>query len=396
MGIDMKISNVQARRFLLRHHGLLGEHIFAGKGGIMSFINRMGCVQYDPVDICGRTADIVLHSRIHSYKKADLYALLYDERRLIDYFDKNLCILPIAYFPIFLHERLEGVTYAAAYEQRGGDAVKDMEMLVRKLIEKRGHISAKEIDCKENVNWDWGVPTSVPRAALESMYFRGELIIHHKKGTIKSYAFAKNHVPPEILAAPLPYNSREERNAWHVKRRIAAVGMLWNKASDAWIALKLKAAERTAAFAKLLADGEIFEITVEGLKEPLYICENEREALEAALSLEENTVRAEFIAPLDSLMWDRKLIAALFGFEYKWEIYTPQAQRKYGPYTLPFLYGDALVARADMARKDGRLVVNNIWTEGDKPLHKEAKAAFESCVARFADFNTQDRSISTS
>ena len=30
----------------------------------------------------------------------------------------------------------------------------------------------------------------------------------------------------------------------------------------------------------------------------------------------------ELIAPLDCLMWDRRLIEALFGFAYKWEIYT--------------------------------------------------------------------------
>ena len=392
----MKITNAQARRFLLRRHGLLGEHIFAGKDGIMSFINRVGCVQYDPVNICGRTADITLHSRVQGYKKSDLDALLYKDRVLIDFFDKNLCILPVETFPIFLKEKLDS-PYAEHYERRGGEPMKRMEKVVRELIAARGHISAKEIDSKESINWDWGVPTSLARAALEAMYFRGELIIHHKKGIVKSYAFMKDHVPTEILATALPYNTREERNAWHVRRRIAAVGMLWNKASDAWIALKLKAAERNAAFAKLLVDGEIFEIGVEDVKEPLYICANERESLETALHSEEEVPRAEFIAPLDSFMWDRKLIAALFGFEYKWEIYTPQEKRKYGPYTLPFLYGDALVARADMARKDGQLVVNNVWTQDSKPMRKDdVKRAFESCVARFEKFNFEDRSNITS
>ena len=389
----MKITNAQARRFLLCRHGLLGGHIFTNKSGIMSFISRVGCLQYDPVDICGRNTDIVLHSRVRNYKKTDLDALLYKERVLIDYFDKNLCILPIADFSAFLHEKLEGVTYAAAFEQRGGEAIKDMQTLVRQLITKHGHISAKEIDCKENINWDWGIPTSLARAALESMYFRGELIIHHKKGSIKSYAFTKDYVSAKILSAPLPYNSDKERNAWHVKRRIAAVGMMWNKASDAWIALKLKAAERNDAFNELMVNGEIFEITVDGIKEPLYICESERELLEVTLQSEEDVPRAEFIAPLDSLMWDRKLIAAIFDFEYKWEIYTPQNKRKYGPYTLPLLYGNALIARVDMARRDGQLIVNNIWTECGKAFHKEANLAFEDCVARFTKFNLQDRSM---
>ena len=59
--------------------------------------------------------------------------------------------------------------------------------------------------------------------------------------------------------------------------------------------------------------------------------------------------RCEFIAPLDNLLWDRKLIGAVFDFSYKWEIYTPKQQRRYGYYVLPILYGDRFVGRIEMA-----------------------------------------------
>ena len=346
----MQITNKQARRFMLYRHGLLGKHQFEGQKGIMAFIALVNAIQYDPVDICGKNADIVLHSRIANYEKSDLAALLYEQRKLIDYFDKNLCIIRVEDFPIFLHEKLSG-GYAEAFAQRGGEAVKQIEPLISRLISERGHICAREIDVKENIEWFWGAPTSLPRAALESMYFFGELIIHHKKGTVKSYALTKDHIPKEILSAPMPYNTDEERHAWHIRRRISAVGMLWNKSSDAWLSLRLKAAARNAAFAKLLDAGEILEVNVEGIKEPLYICANEQETLEAIVQGEEHEPRTEFIAPLDSLMWDRKLIDALFNFQYKWEIYTPQTQRKYGPYTLPILHDDALTHRHSKKRR---------------------------------------------
>jgi len=50
----------QARQFILLKHGLLDEHRYVGKQGALEFIRETGCVQFDPVDVCGRNADIVL------------------------------------------------------------------------------------------------------------------------------------------------------------------------------------------------------------------------------------------------------------------------------------------------------------------------------------------------
>ena len=372
--------------FLLRRQGLIGEHVFSGKDGVMSFIRRVGCVQFDPVDICGRNADIALNARIKDYCKGILDELLYKDRRLIDYFDKNLSIFPIDDLPVFLSKK-SGGTYASAYNNRGGDAIKRIEPIIRQLIDERGYISAKDVGVDETIVWSWSAMSSLPRAALESMYFRGDLIIHHKTGTNKSYAFMKDHVPSEILDAKLPYETPEERLAWYTKRRIGAVGMLWNKAGDAWLGLGFKAADREVAFSKLLSSGDIFEVTVDGLNIPLYVREDEREIMESVLSEKYFPPRAEFIAPLDNLMWDRKLIHALFGFDYKWEIYTPKEKRKYGAYTLPILYGDRFVGRIDMARKDRQLLINNVWTKSGVPLAGEELLAFEKCFDRFSCFN---------
>ena len=388
--LAMLLTDKQARQFLLRRHGLIGERVYRGKEGVMAFIKRVGSIQFDPVDLCGRNTDIILNSRVAGYIKPMLEELLYKERRLIDYFDKNLSIFPVEDFPVFVSEKPSG-GYAEAYDARGGEAVQQIKPRIRQLIAELGQISAKEVDVDEKIIWHWGTMASLQRAALESMYFRGELVIHHKTGTNKSYAFAKDLLPTKILNAPEPFKTEGERQAWLVKRRIGSVGMLWNKSSDAFLGSRLKPAQRTAAFQKLLADGEIFEASVKGIKEPLYIREDERAALEEALSGEEYQTRLEFIAPLDNLLWDRRLIEALFGFAYRWEIYTPQNKRKYGPYTLPFLYGDNFAGRVDITRRGRALVINRIWTENGKPLKSNIKSAFEECAKRFADFNDCER-----
>jgi uncharacterized protein YcaQ len=382
------LTNRQARQFILLKQGLLGAYRYVGKQGVLDFIRQTGCIQFDPVDICGRNADIILHARVPDYSKSMLDELLYQDRSLIDYFDKNLSIFPVEVLPAMLYSRLGG-GYAEASDRRGGDAVKQAEPLIRRLIEERGHISASEVDIDETIEWSWGIMTSLPRAALESMYFRGELMVHHKSGTNKSYAFLKDHVPADILSAALPFSKEDERIAWHVKRRIGAVGLLWNKASDAWLGLNLKAAGRSAAFETLIDNGEILEATVEGLKEPVYIRADDKATLDLVLQGQKFVPRTELIAPLDSLMWDRKLIKALFGFGYTWEIYTPAAKRKYGAYVLPILNAERFIGRIEAVRdrKTRTMLIKNLWLEDGVKQTKTLLSAINSCIERFARFN---------
>ena len=67
----------------------------------------------------------------------------------------------------------------------------------------------------------------------------------------------------------------------------------------------------------------------------------------------------EFLAPLDNLIWDRELIKELFDFDYKWEIYTPVKDRKFGYYVLPVLYGEDFAGRIETARnkKNNRFII---------------------------------------
>lgn len=58
---------------------------------------------------------------------------------------------------------------------------------------------------------------------------------------------------------------------WRVLRRIGAVGLLWNRASDAWLnILGLKAAQRHEIFRELVEEGHIVAVTVEQVKDSLY------------------------------------------------------------------------------------------------------------------------------
>ena len=97
---------------------------------------------------------------------------------------------------------------------------------------------------------------------------------------------------------------------------------------------------------------------------------------------------ATFIGPLDNLIWDRDLIRWLFDFDYTWEVYKPAAQRKYGHYVLPVLYGDRFIARVEpiFDRKARVLTLVNWWWEAAVAPDEVLVAALSECLAAFGRY----------
>ncbi|MCR3923134.1 MAG: winged helix DNA-binding domain-containing protein, partial [Firmicutes bacterium] len=370
--------------FILLKQGLIDEYKFADEQGVCDFVKQAGCIQFDPIDVCGKNAELVLQSRVKGFTKAMLNHLLYEERKLLDYFDKNLSIISTADWPYFARIR-------EAYRQntRSYDEVKAVTEEIKDTIRKKGNVCSKDVGFNKKVDWYWS-DTKLARAALETLYFQGDLIIHHKKGTSKYYAFTEEHLPAAILTAEDPHQTEFEYLKWRALRRISAVGLLWNKPSAAWLGIEdFKAAERNAIFTKLILESKILQIEVENIKDSFYCLASDEELIETVLTNPTLAARTELIAPLDNMLWDRKLIKTIFNLEYKWEIYTPKAQRQYGHYVLPILSGEQFVGRAELVneKKAQRLVVKNVWLENGVKTSSYLESDIADCFQRFATFN---------
>lgn len=381
------ITSEQARKFILAKHGLIGGYKFSGKNGVLDFVKQAGCIQFDPVDVCGKNAELVLQSRVKGFNKEMLYELLYTDRRLVDYFDKNLAIISIDDWPCFSRIRNE-------YKERirSKEDIDGISDTIKEIISRRGAVCSKELDFNETVSWYWS-DTRLSRAALETMYFRGDLIIHHKKGTIKYYDLVEKYIPNDILNAEDPFADEKSYLKWRVLRRIGAVGLLWNKASDAWLNMRgMDSGKRIVIFNALINEGRIIPATVDGIKESLYFLPEDKNLLDGIVTGMDYKPRCELIAPLDNLLWDRKLIKALFEFDYKWEIYTPESERKYGHYVIPLLYGDKFIGRVQAVcdRKAKELTIKNIWYEDGVKVTKTIDTNIRKRFEKFAEFNGCD------
>jgi uncharacterized protein YcaQ len=217
------------------------------------------------------------------------------------------------------------------------------------------------------------------------MYLQGELIIHHKINTRKVYDFAHRHLQDELLSSPDPNETEEQYQDWHILRRIGGVGLLWNKSSEAWGGiLGLNKKDRETALNRLIKQERVLEVQVEGVTLPLYARETDRIKLEKTME-SDLLPRATIIAPLDNLIWGRQLTEELFDFSYRWEVYKPVAERRFGYYVLPILYGDRFIARFEPGRdkKTGSLLIKNWWWESDIRPSKHMKSELQQCFTQF-------------
>ena len=389
----LTISKDQARQFILFRQGLLGEHRFIGKDGAYQYVRQAGCIQFDPVDVCGRNAELTLQSRVKGFRKKMLDDLLYRDRRLVDYADKELSIWPSEDWPFFSSYRERSLSHGKQFP-----GIPELEEQAVAYIRENGPVSSDSLPIEGTVFWHssmhwsghWHNQSPAARSVLEQLYTDGVLLIHHKAGTRKFYDLANKYLPAGLLAAPDPCPDEISFICWRVKRRIGAVGLLWNRRSDAWLGIAMTAEQRDAAFARLEREGAVTPVQVDGLRFPLYLLSEDLPLMESVVSGQSDPkARLEFLAPLDPMMWDRKLIEALWGFQYSWEIYTPASKRKYGYYVLPMVYGDRFVGRIEPKadRKTKALTVSNVWFEPGVRQTKKLTGQIDRAVQRLAKFN---------
>ena len=391
------MTQEQARRFILSKQGLLGKYRFVGKSGAYAYVRQAGCIQYDPVDVCGKNAELTLQSRVRGFTGKMLSELLYQDRLLVDYADKELSIWPREDWPFFSGYRDRSKMHGAGFP-----GIPDLEEQAVAYIRENGPVSSDTLPIQGEVFWhssmhwsgNWHGTSPAARSVLEQLYTDGVLLIHHKSGSRKFYDLADKYFSRDLLEAGNPCPDEMSFLAWRIRRRIGAVGLLWNRRSDAFLGIEMTAGQRDAAFEKLEAEGAIRRAAVEGIRFPVYFLAEDLPLVDAVLSDDiDLTRRLEFLAPLDPMLWDRKLVEAIWDYRYSWEIYTPPGKRRFGYYVLPMLYGERMAGRIEAAadRKAGTLVVKNIWYESGIRPTKKLNTAVDAAFGRLAKFNDCSR-----
>jgi uncharacterized protein YcaQ len=359
--VALSISRDEARRFLVRHH-LLGppRGLPAAPASVLGVIDRLGFVQFDPLEVPGaRNHDLMLHARIAGYRREWLDGWLYgSDRRLIELYNKSLNILPLAELPYY---RITWDRSAANHEAGILRRESTVAEAILERIRAEGPLSTADFDEHSHaVDW-WWAPTRAARAVLEALFVSGSVGIARREGNRRYYDLIERLVPAELLGQRA---SEDDAMRHRLLSRFRAGGLTTAGGNELtqWAHTRGDGPRLTR---QLVEAGLIEPVAIEGLRAMRYMPSDERALLHDATPI---APAVTFVAPVDPLVAGRRQLLELFDFDYRWEIFTPQAKRQFGYYVLPILFGDRIVGRIEPRldkadRAAGALRILGLWWE---------------------------------
>ena len=367
------ISVAVARRFLaIRHLLAPPRSLPATPESVLVVVDRLGSLQFDPLDVAGRNHDLVLQARVAGYRRDLTDELLYGRRLLFEAYNKALNLLPTRELPYYR------ITWQNGADGRAGELVREQAALAEKVlaaITAEGPKCSSDFEREAAIDWWWG-PTSAARAVLDALGVCGRLSLARRDGNRRYYDLTERLFPADVLETRIP---EREQLRHKLLSRYRGHGLLGSQGSGELWPGTGTAADRATLRRELLDRGEIVAVAVEGMRGERFIvgdelpllAQAEREVGEVAGGDAGEAPGCSFIAPLDPLLWDRGALEPLYDFDYRWEVYTPAAKRRWGYYVLPILFGDRLVGRIepriDRAAKAVR-ILGLTWEPGFDPI----------------------------
>ncbi len=328
-------------------------------------VHTLGFVQADPIRAPARAQDLILRHRVTGYRAGDL------ERRfarlgLEEDFLYAYGIMPQETWRL-LHPRHDP-------DGKDGRHVPDpLAAEVLAFVRDRGVTHPRDLEerfGRERAVNGWGGWSKATTRALQRLQYYGLLRVAHRQDGIRVYAVATPHDQPPSTA---------ERTRRLVLLVVRILAPLPERSLPPTCALLRRGApdlcDVPGTLRALLASGELEAGEVEG----------ERYLWPSGLRAAEVPRRLRLLAPFDPIVWDRRRFEALWGWDYRFEAYTPAEQRRFGYYAMPLLWGDAVIGWGNVTATNGAVDVT-IGFSGRPVKSREFRRALDAEVARFEAF----------
>jgi uncharacterized protein len=373
----LRIANRDARRLWLEAQGLSAPP--TGPVDLAGTIRKLGFVQLDTIRVVARAHDHILWSRNQNYREPMLHTCLARDRHVFEHFTHDASLIPIDFYPMWRRQFRRMEEKVRSWEWHRGMLGEDGRAAIRARIEAEGPLSTKAFDTKIVGKREmWRRPPH--KLALDYMWYAGELSTSHRDGFTKFYDLTERVIPDQHRAAE---HTDAAQVDWLCREALARLAFgTEGEIQRFWAAADLGEVKAwTAAKARKLVPVEI---------------ESARGEWSAALALPDIETRLASVSapaprlrilnPFDPVIRDRNRLTRLFGFDYRIEIFVPEAKRQWGYYVYPLLEGDRFVGRIEVKsdREAGEISVHQLWPEPGVKWTEARQAKLEAELGRLS------------
>jgi len=382
--LPLKINNRDARRLWLETQGLSQPP--TGALDVLSIIKQLGFVQLDTIRVIARAHHHIIWSRNQHYREHMLNRLMADNRAIFEHYTHDASVLPMEFYPMWQRQfrrKREMIDRSKYYKTKLDAAGRDA---IKARILREGPLSTHAFDTK--VSGPKGMWMRPPhKISLDYMWYAGELATSHRQNFTKFYDLSHRVIPQEISDQS---HSDEMQINWLCHAALDRMGFgSLNEIQKFWeatdnIEVKAWASREGASMIPVSLQAS------DGSWSDAYAAADIEQRL---ASLTAPTSRLRILNPFDPAVRDRNRLSRLFGFEYRIEIFVPEAKRKWGYYVYPLLEGDRFIGRieAKADRANGVLNVTNLWAEPGVKWTKARAVKLDAELARLARFVAVDK-----
>ncbi|MCB9612977.1 MAG: YcaQ family DNA glycosylase [Sandaracinus sp.] len=392
----VSLSREEARAFLLAQLGLERPVARAkserGRGPhVRALLRHLRCIQLDPLDPMGTNADLVAMARLPGLRRGEIYRHVYAEGAAFEHFAKERCLLPASAFPHYRARMVQTPWWRLTERtKRVPQALVDE---VEAEVRERGPISAKALSDRGRVqplDWSgWKGTSKASSMALEILWTRCRIVVCGRSPEGKLYdvperalgeacegATFDGAISTGAISKGAISTGADAFARWGIVERVEAAGLLAQTSGPTWS--MLSDARTSPLPDTLVEEGALEAVRLEGSTRrffaPAGFVERKLRGCDDAMRI---------LGPLDPVLWDRKLVRELFDFDYVWEVYKPEAQRRFAWYVMPLLHRGALVGRISGRVEGTTLVIDGLWREenaiDDVALDAALNAHAEAC-----------------
>ena len=372
-----RLTNTQARCIALAAQGI-GQYDrdrAATMRQVQGVIDDVAQFQIDSVNVLARAHFMPLFARLGAYDTALLNrAATTRPQRLFEYWGHAASLIDVRLYPSLRFRMEDAHPWASINE-----IVRDHPTAVADLlaaIGERGPSTARDLQADEAPKgrgwWNW----SGTKTLLEWLFYKGEVAVVRRNNAFERVFDLPERVLPSAIfnAPPLPIG---DAHFALVRRAAQALGVATARSLADYFRIGLPQTKQ--AIARLEAAGELTPVEIADAPASAWMW--------AQAACPRAIHAAALVSPFDSLVFERRRLAGLFGVDYTIGLYTPAAQRTHGYYVYLFVYGDQVAARTDLKadRQASVLRVQSAWLEAQcEPQRAEVATGLAGELRRLA------------